>query len=79
MPRVQFSLSPRYLDKFLNPPAEKKCSAWQKKLKSVVDTLGMAHKTAADGEGDFVQTMMHEVSIRCQEWYSPFTDSTPTV
>ena len=56
-------ICPWYLEKFLNPPAEKKCNAWQKRMKSVVDTLGMAHKTAADGLGDFVQTMMHEVSV----------------
>lgn len=67
------------MNKFLNPPAEKKCSAWQKKLQSVVDKLGSAHKTAADGLGDFVSTMMHEVSHMLSDKYNLCTDSTPFV
>ncbi|KAL9129685.1 MAG: hypothetical protein Q9217_001927 [Psora testacea] len=55
-------ICPWYLERFLNPPAEKKCPKWQTKLKSVMDTLAFAKKTPVDGYTDFVQTMVHELT-----------------
>ena len=44
-----------------------------------MNTLGMAHKTPADGLMDFVHVMMHEVSISVHEGYDVYIDSPSTV